>query len=529
MKKTITLLFVLLTAISYGQIQKLKDYSAGKFMDSRILYEDANDDVFGYFLLYEFDRKSREVYDLEYVILDKNLNKITSKIFTQTIFKHFMLEMQAKLTFARKMGNEIVFGLYDHGVSQAYVLSDVTSDYFNERYRKINLEDFSLSDEFVFVDMKKIDKTSTEGDTHRVKELKDNQSIYPTRTNHYVLFSPSEYNAPAVQWNNNTPYEKIKKNIKSFSVLDKDLNKLWSRPINQNKDDAGIYRYYTADDNILIMHKKILNKKVNELRVLEVYDLKNGNLIYEINFKDPNYTMDLFKLKVEDDKIIVYNYLHELRDKNCTHEKTLGYARVIYDKNTGKELSRAYMPWEHFAKHFDFKKKFGEINKYGKIFFEDFITLDNGHTIGIAEGYKLAGPRATVLDLFIIEFDPQMNVAYFNKVEKQPNSGEKMTGQSLFSNGAFDYYYSQKLDDDGNYVILYANKEKTAMENSKRKTTNEFLGIITYVDDKFNYDKLQLTTKDGMIVPVRAKNGSILLQEYSKENGMELRLERINY
>ena len=111
MKQTFTLLFLFILSSSFGQIQKLREFSSGSFVDSRIIYEDDNDDVFGYFLLYEFDRKSREVYDMEYVIMDKNLNKITSGTFTEGIYKNFLIKTGARLTFVKKMGNQIFFGI----------------------------------------------------------------------------------------------------------------------------------------------------------------------------------------------------------------------------------------------------------------------------------------------------------------------------------------------------------------------------------------------------------------------------------
>lgn len=130
----------------------------------------------------------------------------------------------------------------------------------------------------------------------------------------------------------------------------------------------------------------------------------------------------------------------------------------------------------------------------------------------------------------LMEFDPQMKIKYFQKIEKIPNiSKYDLSGQQLYYRRDFDYYYSQKLDEDGNYVILYANNEKEGGRIKRKKDPTWVLGIVTYVDGEFEFNKLQLTTTDGMIVPIKAKNGSILLQEYSEKNGLEMRLERINY
>src|SRR5690606_1829558 len=97
MKKLTTLLFVLFTTVVFAQVQKLGSLSSGKFIDSRIIYEDNGEDVHGYFFLYELDHKSREVYELEYVILDKNLNKVTSKTFTQGVYKTVLVGTKVDL------------------------------------------------------------------------------------------------------------------------------------------------------------------------------------------------------------------------------------------------------------------------------------------------------------------------------------------------------------------------------------------------------------------------------------------------
>src|SRR5690606_29147409 len=99
-----------------------------------IIYEDHTDDVFGYFLLYENDRKSKEIYELEYVILDKNLNKITSNTFVQGAYKTVTSKTDVIFSFVKKIDSDIIFGLQDKIQGTNY--------HFNDRYRKLNVTDF---------------------------------------------------------------------------------------------------------------------------------------------------------------------------------------------------------------------------------------------------------------------------------------------------------------------------------------------------------------------------------------------------
>ena len=529
MKKLLIFSLLLFTiSQSFGQVQKLKEFSSGDFIDSRIVFEENGEDVFGYFLLYEFDRKSREIYDMEYVLLDKNLNKITSGIFTQGVFKHFMMKITPRLTFVKKVKNEIIFGLHDDTNNPAY-LAGLDSDYFNQRYRRINLEDFEISKEFSLQESKMVENEYQIGDSFTLADLENNQSIYPTSSDKFVIFAPSEYKIPVVRFDGVDYSTKVKSSVKGFSVTDSNFNILWSKLINSDKEDVGIYSYKASDSTTLVMQKNILNKKVDEIFSFTIFDMASGRLIGEISEKDPNYKMTQFQLKFLKDKILVYNYLYEKRDKNYTDEKALGYAKLIFDKNTGQELKRDYVLWEDLNPHITFKGKFGDIPKYGKIIFQDFIPLKNGNTLGIAEGYKTAR-KSSILDFYLMEFDVNMKIKYFKKIEKTPNNADyNLSGRVLLRYGYFDFYYSQKLDDDDNYVIFYSNNEKEGNSLKRKKNPSWVLGIVTYVDGEFEIDKLQLTTEDGMITPVMAKNGSIILQQYSEKNGVELRLEKINY
>jgi hypothetical protein len=71
--KKITILILLFSTTLFSQVQNLSALSKGKFIDSRVIFDDDSDDIFGYIILYELDTKSREVSEYEYIILDKNL------------------------------------------------------------------------------------------------------------------------------------------------------------------------------------------------------------------------------------------------------------------------------------------------------------------------------------------------------------------------------------------------------------------------------------------------------------------------
>src|SRR5690554_5008156 len=173
MKKTITLLLLLVSTLTFAQVQKLGELSSGKFIDSKIIYEDHTDDVFGYFLLYESDRKSKEIYELEYVVLDKNLNKITSNTFIQGIYRNLLAKTTPHLSFVTKIDNELIVGFRDRLIQM--------NSFINDRYRRINLTDFKLSPEFVINDFKPVERVYKSGDVVYIEDFLESQALISTK------------------------------------------------------------------------------------------------------------------------------------------------------------------------------------------------------------------------------------------------------------------------------------------------------------------------------------------------------------
>src|SRR6478672_6058221 len=80
--KILLVLICFIDITSFGQGTKLSSLSSNKYLDSRIIFEENKEDVFGYFVLYEKDQTDKKEFLLEYYVLDKNLNKITSGTFS---------------------------------------------------------------------------------------------------------------------------------------------------------------------------------------------------------------------------------------------------------------------------------------------------------------------------------------------------------------------------------------------------------------------------------------------------------------
>lgn len=511
MKKLLPLLFFISVQ---AQVKDLAELSSGKYLDSRIVYIDNGDDVYGYLLLYENDRKSKAVYELEYVLLDKNLNKLTSGTFIQNRFST-IVKLTIGLTFVRKTGNKLVIGLQD----SSNVLAQAAS--FNHRYRELNLDSFTLSNQFTMNRMHKTEQNESSDSKVTITELKENIPIIPIGAKNFLVFDAPEnkgvYAGEKIE-------QKRARAITSFKVFDKDFNELWQYKFNGGATkEFDMFEYYSSDGNDMILQRNNFEKieKYTET-YYDVFDLTSGVKKFSIKQNDGETLNTVQTIKYQDDVLVVYSLMNKKNKKNISYIfEVIGVAKIIYDRNTGKKLSEEKFLWQALSDNLNIDE-YGEIKSYGNLQFMNFRLLNNGHTTMIAEGYRHSN-NSRILDLFILEVDQNMQLVYYNKVEKTKNQSNMADwGPTLRAYGAFDYLYSQKLEGD-NYAYFYTDNEKNSTRNPKW-----ILGVITQVDGKYSYEKIPMTTENGQIYPVKAKNGYILLREVADKKST-IRLEKINY
>jgi len=80
MKLKLLTLSLFCSLFSYGQMQDLATLAEGKQVFNTILF-DSNENLYGYFYIYQIDTKDRKTVQYEYVVLDKNLNKTNNGTF----------------------------------------------------------------------------------------------------------------------------------------------------------------------------------------------------------------------------------------------------------------------------------------------------------------------------------------------------------------------------------------------------------------------------------------------------------------
>lgn len=92
-KNYILILFFLCFSVIQAQVIDLEKLSRGKLYSSDEI-KDQNNNIKGYFLLFENDKVAKETYELEYIVLDENLTKVTNGFITEMKFESWIVSAE---------------------------------------------------------------------------------------------------------------------------------------------------------------------------------------------------------------------------------------------------------------------------------------------------------------------------------------------------------------------------------------------------------------------------------------------------
>lgn len=544
MKQLAVFCSLLFCCILNAQVQRLSELSSGVYQDMVVIKEEDKGDVYGYCFLYQTNHRSKEVFDLEYVVLDKNLNKLTSFKITQAVYQSTFFSTHTKFDFISKIGEQLLIGVADNygKPGEESIFPD-----FNARYVTLNLNDFSVSKLFRYVDSKRQEVDYKEGDKVKVEEVRSLQTLVSTQTDRFLLFSLPEFKKkfPASIAGEMEFYYKKSASIKHFDVLDKDLNTVWGKDINGNEGEAFSYKYFGSDNDVLLLKKDVFIKKKNRKDVdriatnaMQVYDIKNGNLLGEINFNDDKYHFNYYNLKIVGDKIHILTCMFEKTERAYIN----GYAHLVYDKTTVKELARDYILYKDFAEAVPGLKEFGVITDDELLAEQDFVINEKGNLLLILETFGtkwessfLANTETRyveVKDLYLVELSPDKKVVFSKKIEKHDahEIGANWSYITMRVNGLFGYRFKQNINRNGGFALYYTQNDKGGTNHEIIKNRRTSLGVVTYIDGEYGFEALKLYKDKTRIYTYPAKNGYILLNEVNTETKeVEIRLERINY
>ena len=537
MKQIFYAFLLMVFGTSFGQVQKLGELSSGIFIDSSVIMEEDESDVFGYCLLYESDRKSKEVYELEYVILDKNLNKLTSITLNQAVFKTWMARTRTELTFVKKIGNQLTIGINDR-------LKNLGEfdfhPFFNYRFINLNLESFKFSKEFKYEGFTKKEFQYKAGDKMEFDDFWYLQKLTKTKSGYLISFAAPEYNPKAAMMSSMETFDyKREQSVKKFAILDQNLNIVWSKDINADKKTACKYSYLDSDRDVLLIKKETLvNKTVLESYSIEAYDITTGKMLGEMVIDDKNFNIKLFSCSITANDIHIFTNTYEKSKK----ARSQGYGHLVYNKQTIAETGRSFLLWKNLTAQIPGVNEFGQLEKDNYLFAQDFIVTPKGNTLMVLEAYTTKGAGnpfsntqksfAILKDMYLIESTPDNTISFSKKIEKE-NSVEIPAGlhpRYMREYGVFDYIFCQKINKGGDFVMFYTSNDQEGTSRKMAKKPLWTLGIVSNAGGEYGFEKFPLYGDDVKIYPALAKNGYIRLLELNyKTHQAEMRLEKINY
>lgn len=505
------LLFLYITV--YGQMQDLTHLAQGDLVYSDIIYDNDND-LWGYFYLYKAD-KEKDKEKMEYVVLDKNLNKTNNgTYYTTKINSNYYYRIYNNCIL---MGDQLVLDI-------SCLMSDGSLIYNSNR--TISLVENSVGEEFIFE--KGVFRPVPENilkynfSKSKVDSLGNKLIVSPIYRGDKKGYMVSQHNP----WNADVREKEI-----SFYNDDKEL--MWTYKYNPNtsnktRDKYTSYRFLSLNDNkIMAIEYDYVKSKNTVVRIIS-QDFLTGKKEFEYVLQnDSSKYFHRIVSKLHNDTLYLAGQYFNNKIYG-SDKKFLGYFRIAIDKN-GNEISRKYMTWKDistpelaisekgkFFKTHEFVRKSTLIFKDGSVAIVNeevreqptilsTLYLFSIGILNIAETY--------VKDAYVFNFDKSFNFNGVTKIEKTKNH--------VYDN----FLYSQYIKENTGAVICFTNNK---LVNGKKETE---LLINTVENGKMQNEKIPLTSKkEYAIVPIPAKEGYIMLREYNeKDKYNQIRLERLNY
>lgn len=508
--KSLLTLFLLIsfTAIN-AQVTDLQKISNGRFYDSDVI-RDQNNNIKGYFLLFETDKIAKETVELEYVVLDENLIKVTNGFISEMKFESLLIKSKKIKCSVSLNKDKLLLRLSD----------DINAGMSNEaylRYRILDLKTNKLSDLFLF----------------NKNELKLNPSIDRKMKNYIDNFSQEMYffNEVGLVVDAKDRDEKTKIETRYISNFDENYKELWKYKydISENKEKKKQINFLKSDKDIIVFFNHAVDKNytfINEYSLLFL-NSTTGNLINEFPF--PN--QDKYAYKVvdcylnENEITILGNYSNKSYYGHINDTENIGLFNFTFSKENGKLIESKYLNWENITDKLDINKK-GFVKKEGYIFIHNMLQLSDQKTIAVCETFEQSPIKTN--NIYFLELTKDFKINQIFQVDKFRNKFPRTEAHSnnIKRYGLFDFIDYQDLDDD-EYLFFLNDNEK----NTKNRNKSTLYGIVSYSEGTFKRQTLDLKTETSSISIFPSKKGYVMFVEDFDLKGKptELRLEKVNY
>ena len=319
-------IFLLLLFISTGlqaQIQKMSELSKNKFLDQKIIYDENGEDVWGYFLLTQADKVSKDVLQLEFIILDRNLNKIGSNTFQHDYYNSWLIDVYPNINCIIKNKDELLLAV-------GYELEEMyqTRPY---AFRKISLKDYSIGNMFIFLGDKKIEDNKIIDKLTKGKE--EPTQFFPLGSQGLFRFNSEKKKKEVSNIGGKSSLNET--NIKpGYTLFDLDFNKKWSFEFDEIENGGEKHTILASKNNTMVFLKEFSGKafKKKDKFYYKIIDQNTGTEINTIPLFDSNYIYANSKIVFDNDNIIFFDKIYEYNiDGVISYDKCFGYSKRVFN------------------------------------------------------------------------------------------------------------------------------------------------------------------------------------------------------
>jgi hypothetical protein len=509
MKLKLLIFLSFFSIIVYGQMTDLAKLSNGKFYSSDVI-KDGNNNIKGYFLLFQSDKVAKETYELEYIVLDENLTKVTNGFISEMKYEAFAIKaVGVKVEVVTLYKNKLLLAFFDDFIT--------LKEY--RRYRILDISTNVMSDPIIYRD----------------NQFKVNPKFDRVTKNYLASTSDWIYyfDGPGLVTNSAILDKKNNAINNYFATFDNDFNELWRYSYNNvETDDKNKFKSFhicASDKDVLVIYNHITTKKgrfLNDYTIMFL-DAKTGVLREEYALPDiDKYAYVIKSAKIQDGKIYVMGNFSAKSDYGGMDDfNNKGLFNFVFDKQTLKLIERKLLKWEDVGSKIEISKK-GFIKKEGYIYIHDMLLLSNNNIVVVAETFSQNPVTANNMYFFELNKDFTINQVFTVDKFRNKYPGISLHSSDIKNYGLFDFIDYQDLGDDDFLFFMNDNEKKS---KNRRKTT--MYGIISYVDGKFARQTLNLKTDSSTIDAYNAKKGYLMMVEKFDDinKPVEYRLEKINY
>lgn len=477
-----------------------------------------NNQIKGYFFLYQSDKIDKRTNEYTLQVLDQNLNKV----------REIKFEDSKKLNL----------------LEASYNSNSLAFLFKNEDNKTLDMKIYSLEGKLKY-------SYSNEYDKRTDDLMKTYATLHTDEGTNQNVFDVGGHGYVSV-----LPLRDGKSRTYEVNYYSSEAKKQWTYQPQDDSERFATAEYLGGTDSLILLEvmkkDRVLSGKMKATLVGINYMTRKK--VFELEDTDDKYIYlptTVIPAKEKGQLLVIGSYF--IKGDNIAKDFSKGMA-VITMNSEGKILNKTYNSWAgDFGKYLSTNNK-GKIDNVGFLYIHKVIQTPEGKTFIVGEGYKrqanAAGIAGTVLttalggrsnmgvtkivvtDFVMMELDKNYKLSGATVYEKNNRTVEASSASDFNSQhqialmvkmmGGFDYEFTTGEADNSTFTVCYSNYEKSS--EYKGQTFN----AVRYNGSKFNTDKIELKSKASRSRVFPAKPGSVMIMEYfKKEKRLDFRLEKL--